>query len=101
MKEQDKLLIEKINRLQKAIEELEHFIYTVVEFDEKSHAIPSVNLIMKKTVETKISLLGSRYFGIGTHELSIRIPDWVRNDIIEYAENHKERLQDELNKLIN
>jgi len=73
--------LEKANYLQEEIKKLEYFLTAVVRFDEKSMAIPSVNVLMTKKVEVKISLLGSRYFGSGTHIQEIEVPNQIVTSI--------------------
>jgi len=91
----EKTYLDKANALQKEIEELEHFLYTVTKFDKKIAAIPSVNAIMKKEVKVEVSVLGSRFFGCGTHVQNIFIPNSIRNAFIELAEKHKQELEAE------
>lgn len=87
--------LDKANALQKEIKELEHFLYTVVEYDKNSAAIPSTNVIMKKKVTVECSLFGTRFFGCGTHMQEINIPNELRNAMIELAEKRKEELDAE------
>jgi hypothetical protein len=93
--------LQKANRLQTDIQELKRFLDTVTEFDKESKAIPSVNVLMKKKVDVKISLLGSRYFGCGTLTQEIWIPDEIRNGLIELARKRLEELEKEFNSMFN
>ena len=92
--------LEKANKLQEQIDELEKFLYVVVEFDEKSTAIPSVKVFIKKTVNVKIELFGFRGFGIGTHNQTVIIPDSMRNSLIDSCKIRIEELKAELSKML-
>lgn len=87
--------LNKANALKKDIEQLEHFLFTVVKYDKNSAAIPSTNVIMKKKVTTECSLFGTRFFGCGTHMQEINIPNELRNAVIELAQKRKEELEAE------
>jgi len=92
--------LSRANWLQKEIENLEHFLYTVVEFDEKSMGIASVTVLMSKTVDVKISILGSRFFGCGTHIQDIAVPDQIRNGLIEMSKVRLQELKNELSAIL-
>ena len=92
--------LEKANELQKQIDELKKFLFVVVEFDEKSTAIPSVNVFMKKTIDVKIELFGHRGFGIGTHSQTVIIPNTLRNSLINSCKIRIEELETELSRML-
>jgi len=83
--------------LKAQIKELEHFLFVVTEFDEGFKGIPSVNVFIKKEVEVQFSLLGSRFFGCGTHRQEVKVPDSIRNIVIfkaqEVLDNYKWELE--------
>ena len=94
-----KHLLQEASKIQQQISELEKFLYVVVEFDENSRDLPSTSVIMVKTVETKISLVGFRKFGIGKHTQEIFIPDQIRNDLLESCRIRMAQLQEQLDNL--
>lgn len=95
----NQIYLDKANALEKDIKELEHFLYTVVEYDKNSSITPVTNVIMKKKINIEYSLLGSRFFGCGTHKQEIKIPNELRNVIIELARKRKEELEVEFKAL--
>lgn len=92
--------LDRANKLSEEIKELNYFLTTVIEFDEKDLGVESTRVFMTKKVKTSISLFGSRWYGWGTHEQTIKIPDCVRNMIIGYVRSQKEALEKELEELI-
>jgi len=88
--------LEQANKLQKQIEELENFLFVVVEFDEKSKAIPSVWCSMTKTIKVELSLFGFRGFGCGNHSQTVVIPNLIRNNLIDSCKARLQELKDEL-----
>lgn len=87
--------LERANKLFSEIRELQHFLFVVFEFNKKDTSIPSVNCFMKKTIEIKVSLFGSRKYGCGTHKQEIQIPNELRNEIRDLAEKLLREKEDE------
>jgi hypothetical protein len=91
--------LEKANKLQKEINELENFLMAVTRFDKECGGIPSVNVIMTKVANVKVSIFGSRYFGCGTHTQTVLVPNQVRNDLLEWVNNRLHEKENELSIL--
>lgn len=87
------------NDLQKSISELEYFLLV---FDANKNVVrgsgsKDINGILKIKTTTSISILGSRWFGIGSHKTDLEIPF----DLIDPIEQvFKERL-DSLKRTFN
>ena len=93
--------LERANYLSEEIKKLEYFLVAVIDFDERYyHGKTDVKVIMKKKVSEKISLLGSRYFGCGTHVQEIEIPNFIRNGLIKLSEQRLHELKYELSEIL-
>lgn len=91
--------LNKANKLEEEIRKLEHFLYVVTRFHDDPKSIPAVKLFVKRNVE--YSFFGSRYFGLGTHEEVVRVPNSIRNDLIEFTEKRLNELKSEQESLFN
>lgn len=92
--------LDKANELKTQIDELEQFLFVVTKFDKNEKSIPSVNCFVSKKVKTEISIIGSRYFGIGTHEQTVIVPNMLRNNLIESCEKLIIELKQELSSYL-
>jgi len=93
--------LERANFLSEEIKKLEYFLVAVVPFDEKyNNSKSNTKVIMKKKVSEKISLLGSRYFGGGTHVQEVEIPNFLRNDLIRLAGQRLDELKNSLSEIV-
>lgn len=89
--------IDKAIQLRDEIKDLEHFINRVLNIDEVS--IKHISCGLVKYTETKYTLFGSRYFGLGSHKQEVNIPNTLLNDIKSISELRLKHLKDELNAL--
>ena len=92
--------LEEANYYQQQIKELKYFLETVVLFDRKSTSRDDTILFMTKTVKVSVSFLGIRSFGIGKHEQTIHVPDYIRNDLIESCKTRLQEFEDKLESIV-
>jgi hypothetical protein len=93
--------LEHANNLQKRIEELEYFLYSVAKFDGNNNiSHRKCKCYITKTVKTEISIFRDR-FSIGEHTLTVEVPDEIRDNLIEPCEKLLQDLKAELETIIN
>lgn len=93
-------IIPESNRLEKAkelldeIRRLDYFIGQVCqETTEPTGFKWSPKLLFKKLVTVKYSIFGKRFFGAGSHQKEIQIPESLTQDIRKLAKERKAQLE--------
>lgn len=96
----EKKVLQKAKKLDKEINELEYFLHTVTRYNDSISGITSVKVFMKQSIVKKVSFFGSRFFGCGTHEQEIQVPNRLRNDLIDLAYKRLSELESEYKSLL-
>lgn len=96
----DKLQL--INKLAEEIRDLEHFIHTldIGKPEKRGNGLFDTNAIITKKELKSVSIFGSRYFGAGTHEQSITVPNTMIIDLVKLAKTQLRALQTEYNSYL-
>lgn len=87
--------LERAKHLEKEIKAIDDFIEVIGLY---SHSADT-NFFFKSKTEKSFSLLGTRYYTVGTHRREITVPDSMRTSVIVEAEKLKEELQKELDAI--
>lgn len=100
---EDNQKIKKINELQKQISDLEYAInvFKPEANITRGNGVKDIHGIIKIERKTQLSILGSRWFGVGTHKTEIELPSPMVDDIQKMMECRCNLLRAELNVLLN
>jgi len=86
------------NELSAEIKELKYFIDTL-DVSEISKIKPNTNAIINRSVETKYSIFGSRFYGMGNRENTINVPTEMIPSLVKSANELLDKKQKELESI--
>jgi hypothetical protein len=94
--------IDRINELNQGIRDLE---YAINVFKPGANIIrgngsKDIRGIIRLETKTRLSILGSRWFGVGTHEVEIELPNTLVPDIEKLMIERCNLLRKELSSLL-
>jgi len=95
--------IGRINQLDNQIRDIEHAIRI---FNPQANIIrgdgsKDIHSIIKIERKSRVSIFGSRRFGVGTHKIEIELPSSMVSDIEKIMLSRLNELRIELNNLLN
>lgn len=98
----DNQKISKINQLNDQIRDVEYAInvFRPEANITRGSGSKDINGIIKIERKTRLSIFGSRWFGVGTHKTEIELPSTMVEDIQKLMVDRRDKLRSELDGLL-
>lgn len=93
--------IDKAVNLQNEIKNIEQFLFVIDPEKQvrRGSGMLDISMLFRKKIDTSFSILGSRWFGFGTHQHLISVPDYMLTDIHRLFVEKLQALKQELDEL--
>jgi hypothetical protein len=94
--------LRKANELKAKIEELDEFLKTINPRwnVQRGSGLWDINVVLKTKSHESFSIFGSRWFGLGTRNDEVRIPNTVIDELYQVFQKKRNQLQKTFNELI-
>ncbi len=97
--------MDKVSRITEISQKIRDIEYAIIIFNRECNIIrgdgsKDIKGIIRIHRKTRVSLFGSRWFGLGTHVKEIELPSTIVDDIETLLIQRRNLLQNELDNLI-